>query len=340
MVRERFAGAVSCIQGNDSDPYRLNRLTVTNETRLTASRTAVLIPSYNYGRYLAEAAESVLRQTRPPDEILILDDASEEDTTGEVGRQLEREHPDLVRYHRNPTNLGIVANFNHGVSLTDADYICILGADNRLRSDYLEKTTAALDRDPRAAVAYTDFAFFGPRARIEYEKIQGKKPWETLHDVYYVVRFPPFDEKARDKIERFNFMHGTSLYRREAFLEVGGYRQPDQGPEDHDLFRRMIRAGWGAHGVPEPLLEYRQHSRAQANMIAVQAHELQFYKQRYLAVRRELDSLTVARLIRLRIRERRRASWKALKSRLWRLREALRSKWTTRVARSRSEPGG
>jgi GT2 family glycosyltransferase len=299
-------------------------MTVLDETRLSADRIAVIIASYNYGRYLAEAAESVVRQTRQPDEVLILDDASEEETTGEVGRFLSAERPDLIRYHRNETNLGIVNNFNRGVSMTSAEYVCILGADNRLRSDYLEKTSAALAERPGAAVAYTDFAFFGPRARIEYSKFMGEKPWEALENTFFVVRFPQFDEVARERLQRRNFIHGSSLYRRAAFDAVGGYREAPDGPEDHDLFRRMIQAGWSAWSVGEPLLEYRQHSRSQANRAAVEAHELHLYRKRYLAARRELDSLTVAGLIRSRVCEKSRRAIKSARLSLWRVKKRLR----------------
>ena len=55
-------------------------------------------------------------------------------------------------------------NFNKAVTMAKGDYICILGADNRFRSDYIEKTAEVLDSDDRIAIAYTDFAMFGPRA--------------------------------------------------------------------------------------------------------------------------------------------------------------------------------
>ncbi|NJW54049.1 polysaccharide deacetylase family protein, partial [Salinimicrobium oceani] len=67
-VKKRFNGAVSCHQGNNFDPHLLNRLPVVNSTSLRQDKIACIIASYNYGRYLIEAIESVLRQTILPNE--------------------------------------------------------------------------------------------------------------------------------------------------------------------------------------------------------------------------------------------------------------------------------
>jgi peptidoglycan/xylan/chitin deacetylase (PgdA/CDA1 family) len=287
-ARGRFVGALSCIQGNDADRYRLNRLIVTNDTVIPWPATvAVIVPSYNYGGFLAEAVESVMRQTRVPDEILIMDDASV-DSTEQIGRTLAQAHPGIVRYHRNPNNLGIVDNFNLAVSLTSSDYVCFLGADNRFRADYVEKAAAALDNHPEAAVAYTDFALFGPRAKLVHEQFSPEWRGATVWDTYHIVRFPDFAEEGVAGLERRNFIHGSSMYRRAAFDEVGGYLPREGGPEDHYLFARMARAGWTAVRCAEPLLEYRQHSRDQAQGRLESAAEARFFRSQHAALEHAL----------------------------------------------------
>jgi cellulose synthase/poly-beta-1,6-N-acetylglucosamine synthase-like glycosyltransferase len=167
LVKQRFKGAVSCDRGNDTDIDILKRIIVTNESRFHRATITVIIASYNYGAFLVEAIESVLRQTRLPDEILISDDASTENTF-EIAEFYQSQYPHLIRINQNETNLGIVAHFNKVVALTSGDYITILGADNRYLSDYVEKTAAVLDLNDDVAIAYTDFALFGKRASVVY----------------------------------------------------------------------------------------------------------------------------------------------------------------------------
>lgn len=280
VSQQSFSGAVSCHQGNEHDIYRLNRVTVTNDTSFRKAGVAVIIPCYNYGSYLIEAVESVLRQTLPPQEILISNDASTDDTA-RVMDILAARYGEKLSMHHNPVNLGIVAHFNQAVGMTSADYVCFLGADNRFRSDFLERTVTALDRHPDAAVAYTDFALFGTRAPLIASNFAKHYPVEKKGDHFHIVQFPDFSAEARQLfLSKQNFIHGSSLFRRKAFDRAGGYRVADQ-PEDWSLFRDMVKSGWSAVRCPWPLLEYRQHSAEQANNRLISQTELQYYKEAY-----------------------------------------------------------
>jgi peptidoglycan/xylan/chitin deacetylase (PgdA/CDA1 family) len=131
-TKKFFRGGLSCVQGNGSDPYQLNRLMVDNDTKFQHSTVSLIIANYNYGRFAPEAIESALRQTVYPDEILFIDDGSTDNSIEIAGR-----YGDHIRIVRNKKNLGIIKTFNKAASLTKGDYICFLGADNRFRSDYV-----------------------------------------------------------------------------------------------------------------------------------------------------------------------------------------------------------
>jgi glycosyltransferase involved in cell wall biosynthesis len=292
LVKQRFRGAVSCHQGNDMDVHILNRITVTNETRFNRATIAVVITSYNYGSFLVEAVESVLRQTRLPDEILISDDCST-DNTLEIAQFYQSQYPDLIRVNHNAENLGIVQHFNKAVQLTNSEYVSILGADNRYRSDYVEKTAAILDLNDNVAIAYTDFALFGKRAELVYSGFPEEKRGKIKADSFFIINFPEFTEASkRELLERgTNFIHGSSMFRRSAFTKVGGYEKHPNFPEDYALFRRIILAGWNAKRSPHELLEYRQHSKEQANIQLGNYTELQFYKEQLKAKSSEAQEL-------------------------------------------------
>lgn len=282
-VKRRFRGALSCVAGNDTDRYQLNRIEVTSETRFSSTSVSLIIANYNYGHFAAEAIESALHQTVPPDEILFIDDCSVDNSMEVAAR-----YKDKIRIVRNEKNLGIVANFNKAVGLTSGEYICFLGADNRLRSDYIEKCKLALDTHPEAAIAYTDVALFGPRAEVLAQKV-GATRVEGTADIF-LWSFPDFTEQTRRSLAQNNFIHGSSMYRRKAFEQVGGYKKSD-GPEDHHLFVRMVNDGWSAVHCKEFLLEYRQHSGDQANTRLNVGLEMAYWKSQYKQLKQQYDRL-------------------------------------------------
>jgi glycosyltransferase involved in cell wall biosynthesis len=278
-VQKKFKGSLSCDQGKNNDSYRLKRLIVTNDSRFNNTTIALIIASFNYGALLVEAIESVLRQTILPDEILITDDCSN-DSTQEIAIDYKKKYPDLIKYNRNDTNLGIVKNFNKAVSLTNSDYILFLGADNRLLSNYIEETKKLLDSSDKIGISYTDFALFGPRAKVVHNLFSENLRGEIKKE-HFIINFPKWDKHSKESLEKGNFIHGSSMYKRQAYDDVGGYQEKTSVAEDHDLFLRMVRNGWEARKAPSTFLEYRQHSREQTNIRRTTYSELVFYKEKY-----------------------------------------------------------
>jgi len=289
-VRTKFSGAVSCVQGDGKDKHLYNRVTATDDLSLKKAQTSVIIASYNYGQYLIEAVESVLHQTVPADEILISDDCSN-DETWDIARHYKEKYPEVIQINRNEQNLGIVAHFNKAISLTSGEYVCILGADNRYRSDFLERTSSVLDASDGFAVAYTDFALFGARAEIIASEMCKHWGVEEVAEQFYIVHFPDYDCDSQKTFSEINFMHGSSLFRRKSFDDVRGYQEKEAIPEDYDLFTRMMSQGWSAARVPYPLLEYRQHSREQANVNVASEALLQFYRQNHEQAQADIEVL-------------------------------------------------
>jgi hypothetical protein len=161
------------------------------------------------------------------------------------------------------------------VSLTSSDYVVILGADNRLRSDFVERCRVALDGSPDAAVAYTDVALFGPSSHLLACEV-GAAP-TAARDVY-LWRFPEPTPERLANLPEENIIHGSSMFRRADYDRVGGYRSTDR-PEDHDLFVRMLGNGRTAVHVAEPVLEYRQHSAQQANTVLTSQIEAEYHRR-------------------------------------------------------------
>lgn len=287
-IKNKFKGGVSCIQGNDTDKYKLNRITVLNNTRFSNSKVSCIIACYNYGVFLPEAVESVLRQSYVPDEIIIIDDCSTDDTE-EVAKLIIEKNKQIV-FVKNDKNLGVVSTFNKAVSVSKSDYVVFLGADNRFQSNYIELCKNILDSNSKIAIAYTDYILFGKNAKSIYSSMPQQFKGKTIDEAFFYSNFPEYSSQVEilSTLKLKNFIHGSSMYRREAFEEVGGYILNKEQPEDYNLFYRIVKLGWQIKKVNMAFLEYRQHSEEQANIRFITNRELYFYKSKMKEYQAEL----------------------------------------------------
>jgi len=104
---------------------------------------SILIPVYNRERLIAPCIESALRQTVSPIEVVVIDNAST-DNTWSVCQEIERENS-LVRAMRNETNLGPVRNWKHCIEAARGNYATLLFSDDLMYPTFLEKTRPYLD---------------------------------------------------------------------------------------------------------------------------------------------------------------------------------------------------
>jgi glycosyltransferase involved in cell wall biosynthesis len=199
----------------------------------------------------------------PPDEFIIIDDAS---TDG--ARDVMELYRNDARLVFNEKNLGVIGNFRKAVQLSSGDYIAFLGADNRMRADYVERCRSALAGHDDAALVYTDMSIFGARGGLLAEQVHAAEVGESASERWkiFLWRFPEPTPERIQWLHKTNFIHGSSMYRRIDYERAGGYCESPR-PEDHDLFHRMLRKGRRAIHLPYPLIEYRQHSTSQANTV-------------------------------------------------------------------------
>lgn len=116
-------------------------------------RVTVVIPCYNYGRFLASCVHSVLAQEHVDLEVLVMDDASTDDTPA-VAAELARRHP-RVKVVRHEHNHGHIATYNEGLlSLATGDYLVLLSADDMLTPGSLARATAVMEAHPQVGLVY------------------------------------------------------------------------------------------------------------------------------------------------------------------------------------------
>lgn len=234
---------------------------------------SVIVLCYNYGRFLRECINSVNAQTRKPMEILIMDDCSTDDTEKVAHTFLKRKKIP-VHYHRADKNMGTPAMCNRGLALARGQYVMMLGADNILHPEYVEKTAHELDVGIKGlGIVYTNTYAFGSKAKGRSKGMAWYTGEKEKHDklgMLYLWAYPSFGQyndypKYRKRLEHGNFIHGSALYRRQIFLNGLMYQNVDKY-EDFYFWKAAVGRGWHIKHVPEALLFYRQHSGEQRNV--------------------------------------------------------------------------
>jgi glycosyltransferase involved in cell wall biosynthesis len=114
---------------------------------------SVVVPTFNRTHYLSAALESALAQTYPNIEVIVSDDASTEDIFGAV---VSRFSDRRIKYHRNPSNLGMGLNTWGALVRASGKYVATLHDDDLWEPDFLETLVPPMERDDSLSVAFCD----------------------------------------------------------------------------------------------------------------------------------------------------------------------------------------
>lgn len=211
-------------------------------------RISVIIPTYNREDLVGRTIESVLAQTRLPDEILVVDDGSQDNTASVIQRLAERTGG-LVRYHPR-VNGGQSAARNTGMEVAspDCDALLFLDSDDLLQPTTLAKLEQALLAEPDACLAF---------CRAQYINVDDQPlivPNTALVD-------EPRNGSMWNRLLQGNCIRSTGavLIRRDALNAVGSFDATMCPNEDWDMWVRLAEKGKPFARVTEPLLLYRIH---------------------------------------------------------------------------------
>jgi glycosyltransferase involved in cell wall biosynthesis len=204
---------------------------------------SVVICAYNTAPYLHSTLASIVAQSRPPDEVVIVDDAST-DTTVEVAESWGDRLP--LKVLRRDHNGGVGAARRMAIEASTGDLVVLLDADDYWFPDHLEVMYRTYERHGGIVTAQ-NYRWL-PGARV------GGRPSTEL------VPVPP-PEAQSSAILVGNFLFSGSMFARELYDRVGGVRS-DVAAEDWDLWIRMVRSGARVSAAPVVTVLYRQHPGA------------------------------------------------------------------------------
>jgi glycosyltransferase involved in cell wall biosynthesis len=218
----------------------------------------VAVPAYQAERFIAETLKSILAQTHPPDEVIVVDDGSTDGTAQELERFSER-----IRVIRQP-NGGCAAAFNAAFRQASCDFVAECGADDIWEPHKLERQVEALTKHPQVDIVFSAARVFG--------SAQGCWGMPTNEDANVGILDPR--RLGRTMYRSNPVCPSTLLIRRGLYEQLGPFAE-DIATEDYEYWMRALSRGAVFYYDPEMLVRYRRHdANASSNHLAMAQTDL------------------------------------------------------------------
>lgn len=231
-------------------------------------KVSIGIPNFNMAGYVAHAIESALNQTYPDIEVLVLDDAS----TDESVKVIQNFSDNRIRFLQFDENRGTVAAINQMAAMATGEWYVALAADDLLEPTTIERMVNEFVRDPWLEFVATQTDFIdkdgAPYAADHPFKAilkAGNKPREEwLRQLYYGNQY-----------------FGVGMYRRKVLLDIGGWNAEHGVLTDYEMYLRLLQRE-NIHVIEESLTHTRIHD---GNKSLLNVEEGRKLRQRYYDAR-------------------------------------------------------
>jgi len=205
-------------------------------------RISVLVPSYNHAKFVAKSLRSIIGQTHPPSELLVIDDGSS-DGSPEVIADILKDCPFPSELIVNE-NKGLCATLNEGLGRTNGEYFAYLGSDDLWLPEFLADRFTLLESRKEAVLGYGNGYLIDAEDRI----FENSADWRGF-------TFPDGDPRSMLYMGTAP-ISSTVVYRRSAVAKHGW--NEDAKLEDYELYLQLVEDGEFAFD-PSVLAAWRKH---------------------------------------------------------------------------------
>ena len=231
---------------------------------------AVIVPNRNHARFLPRCLRSVLEQDVPPDELIVVDDQSTDDSVTVVRSTIARH--DRAQLVVNPVNLGTNGALNEGLKRTHSEYVLFLASNDFVLPGIFARAKAGLVEMPRVAL-------WSAMAWMVDEEDRPVRLHPSAVVSMSDVRLSP--DRCIELAYRYgNWFTGTSaIYHRDTLREVGGF-DPEYGAPSDLITALTVASLKGAAYTPAPLCAIRIHENSYSSRALKDPAGLEMMMQR------------------------------------------------------------
>lgn len=238
-------------------------------------KISVIVTAHNYGKYLPQCLDSVLKQTYSDFEIVVVNDGSS-DNTSEVLESYRQMYPEIITVVTTP-GYGLAKTCNIGIKKSKGEYLLRLDADDYFDENILLVESNILDRNPNIHMVYADY-------------YQINKYGEII-DFYRLSRVND-EVKLLDRSP----LAAGAMFRRECYNAIGGYKEELRYQEDYDFWIRFIDK-FNVHNVNLPLMYYRKHGAGMSTNFEARMLARQYVKKKFVDENRERNGKKIIAVI-------------------------------------------
>lgn len=230
----------------------------------TPPSVVVVIPFYNGSDTIERAAESVLKQTVPASEFIVVDDGSKKAEADKLDSIAARMGFRVLRKE----NGGQGSARNAGVAASKSDFICFLDQDDFYLKNHIEILLSEMPKnDPHFGWVYGELFEAEKDGSIVRTSIVSHHAEHPKTNI--------FDLIGHD----MHVLPSASMISREAYEAVGGFDAQFMGYEDDDLFLRIFRAGYTNHFTPRPVTVWCIHTESTSYGVRMARSRFRYFKK-------------------------------------------------------------
>lgn len=217
------------------------------------STVSVIIPCYNYSKYIVEAIDSVLNQTHKPDEIIIVDDCSTDNSIEVIQNYLTPIATGNIKFLLlvSEKNRGLAASRNFGIKCAKSKYIMSFDADDIMRPDCIKEHLALADEKSIVTLGLMAFGSESYTARPKRATVE--------------------------ILLKTNCIYSNSLFPKKMWQEIGGFDESETmrlGWEDREFWLRALGAGYESKIGDYIALLWRRHPQTMSSTTADPNHQI------------------------------------------------------------------
>lgn len=201
-----------------------------------APQLSVIMPAYNAQDYIKESIDSVLSQSFPEFELIVINDGSKDET-----EKIIQQYDDLrIKYISNEHNLGLIKTLNKGINEAKGKFIARLDSDDICEQNRFETQFNEFAKDAEVVLVSS-----WSKIIDKNNKFLGMGNWSfSPESIFFNLIF------------RQCIPHSSVMFKKDIFLECGGYDENAVHIEDFDLWRKIANKGKIIH-VEKPLIAWR-----------------------------------------------------------------------------------